>query len=471
MQTFVSALKWIFGIFLIVVLILGGLGVFLYPQMRQMVDQTRSGERGMEVRLETADRGRLVRTVSAPGTLEPRRKVSISARVAAQVESLPFREGDSVNAGDIVVRLDDRELQASLDSAEAQLRGDEARLEGAQASYVNAMSEWERLQTLFDSKDVSRSALDQADAERRRQESNLNAARQNIEVSRARVTQASENLRYATISSPISGQVTKLNTEEGELAVTGTMNNPGTVIMEIADLSEMLVMASVSELDVARLRVGQTARVYINAYPDDIFEGTVRQIALQHTMDRDGSRFYETEILLHLPGDITLRSGLSANVDIEIETIEGVIMAPSQSVIDIRVDELPPDIAASPEVDRQKTFARVIYKMVDGRAIATPVRIGSSDLTHTAILSGLNDDDKIVTGPWSALQRIKHNDPIRKQRQADEPEGESTEIMAETEDASADKPALTGEADGSTESDDDAEKEAAVAKSDAGTVS
>lgn len=471
MQTFVSALKWIFGIFLIVVLILGGLGVFLYPQMRQMVDQTRSGERGMEVRLETADRGRLVRTVSAPGTLEPRRKVSISARVAAQVESLPFREGDSVNAGDIVVRLDDRELQASLDSAEAQLRGDEARLEGAQASYVNAMSEWERLQTLFDSKDVSRSALDQADAERRRQESNLNAARQNIEVSRARVTQARENLRYATISSPISGQVTKLNTEEGELAVTGTMNNPGTVIMEIADLSEMLVMASVSELDVARLRVGQTARVYINAYPDDIFEGTVRQIALQHTMDRDGSRFYETEILLHLPGDITLRSGLSANVDIEIETIEGVIMAPSQSVIDIRVDELPPDIAASPEVDRQKTFARVIYKMVDGRAIATPVRIGSSDLTHTAILSGLNDDDKIVTGPWSALQRIKHNDPIRKQRQADEPEGESTEIMAETEDASADKPALTGEADGSTESDDDAEKEAAVAKSDAGTVS
>ncbi|TVQ30800.1 MAG: efflux RND transporter periplasmic adaptor subunit [Phycisphaeraceae bacterium] len=476
MQSLLSALKWIVGILLVLVLIFGGLGVFLYPQIREMVDQARLGESGMKVRLETAERGRLVRTVSAPGTLEPRRKVSISARVAAQVESLPFREGDTVQAGEIVVRLDDRELKASLDSAEAQLRGDEARLEGAQATYVNAVAEWERLQSLFDSKDVSRSALDQAESDRRGQESNLNAARENIEVSRARVTQARENLRYATITSPISGRVTKLNTEEGEIAVTGTMNNPGTVIMEIADLSEMLVKASVSELDIARVEVGQTARVYINAFPDDIFEGTVRQIALQHTMDRDGSKYYETEILLHLSGDRTLRSGLSANVDIEIETVEGVIMAPSQAVIDIRVDELPSDIAASPEVDRDKTFARVIYKMVNGRAVATPVRIGSSDLTHTAILSGIDDTDEIVTGPWSALQRIKHNDAIRRQSDADKSDtapadaDATADSMASGEnDEAAERPAASEETEAS--SGDDSDEEAAVAQSDTGTAS
>ena len=407
-----TVVKIVLGTLVVLVVVFGGVGVFLYPQIKEAIEAS-NGKAGTEVRLETVQPGRLVRTISAPGEIEPVRHVQISARIVAQIEALPFEEGDVVKAGDIVVKLDDRDLQAALEASKANLGAAIARLAGARATSANALAGWERTQSLYETNDVSKSELDAAEAEKMQRESELNAADQNVKSARAEVDRITQNLSYAEIRSPIDGYVTKLNAEVGELVVTGTMNNAGTVILEIADLSDLIVKAEVDESDIAPVRVGQTARIHINAYPHEVFEGVVKKVALQRSFAADGSKYYETEVRLIQKDNRTIFSGLTANVDIEVETIEDVILAPSQAVLDMRVDEFPSAVAAAPEIDPDKTFARYVYRDVDGKAAVTPVRIGASDLRNTVVLSGLSAGDQIVVGPWAVLQDLEHDALIR----------------------------------------------------------
>jgi len=410
-------LKWFLGALVTLLVIALGVGVFLGPQLRELLSQD-AALSGPEVRTQAAERGRIVRSVSAPGDIEPRSKVQISARTSAQIESLPFDEGDLVKAGDVVVRLDDRDLLASLDAARARLRGEQARLEGARAAYINANLEWERVVQLFESADVPKSEVDQAEANLRSAESNLNAATHAVAGAEAEVARTEQQLNYTTIRSPIDGRVTVLNAEVGEIVVTGTMNNAGTVIMEIADLSEMLVRAQVDEIDIARVESGQPALVYVNAYPEEPFEGEVRRIRLQSQRDTSGAKFYDTEVAVFM-GDRPLYAGLSATVDIEVEAAEGVILAPTQAVIDKRTEELPVEVRNSPYARRDKTFTPVVYVLSDGKALARPVDVGFSDLTRTSILAGLEPGEEVIVGPWSELQKLEHEKSVRREAPAE----------------------------------------------------
>jgi HlyD family secretion protein len=430
-----KVIKWIVGSLLVIGFVIAGAGVFLYPQIKDAIKASR-GELGEEVRLEAVEPGRLVRTVSAPGEIEPVRNVKISARITAEIVAIPFEEGDRVHAGDIVLKLNDRDLKAGLDATYANFGAVTARLAGAQATYVNANADWERSQSLFKTDDVSQADLDAADSALKRAESELRAAEKNVDSAKADVARTEENLKYAEIRSPIDGRVTKVNAEVGELVVTGTMNNQGTVILEIADLSEMIVKTEVDESDVAPVREGQSARIHINAYPGEVFEGRVVKVALQHSFAADRSKYYETEVLLIPKDDRTIFSGLTANVDIEVETIEDVILAPSQAVLDARIDELPLDIANSPYVNHDKTFARIVYRFIDGKAVATPVRIGSSDLRSTVILGGLETGQEIVIGPWAKLQNLENGASIRAELTEEEQQARDaqTAVAADTDD-------------------------------------
>jgi len=431
-------LKWILGALLVVVIILISAGVFLVPRIKDAMDR-QSGESGPAVQVLAAQRGRIVRAVSAPGDIEPRSKVQISARTSAQIVELPYEAGDRVSAGDVVVRLDDKDLLAALDAANARMRGDQARYEGANASYLNASLEWERVSKLYETNDVPKSEVDTAEATLRRTQADLSAAEHAIASAEADVARAEEALKYTTIRSPIDGQVTILNAEVGEIVVTGTMNNAGTVIMEIADLSEMLVRAQVDEIDIARINEEQTAQVYVNAYPEDAFEGVVKRVALQSQRATDGTKFYDTEVVVHM-GDRSLFAGLSATVDIEVEAAEGVVLVPSQAVMDKRTDELPADIRRSEHVQANKTFTPVVFLLVDGEAVICPVETGFSDLTRTSILAGVSEGDEIIVGPWAQLQNLRHEMSVRKEKDPDDEEQDDeneTETDAEaTDDAS-----------------------------------
>ncbi|HLO42320.1 MAG TPA: efflux RND transporter periplasmic adaptor subunit [Phycisphaerales bacterium] len=402
--------KWFLAVFIVLVGLCGGGAYWMHTsgKFEELRTQFMPGAKPVVVRIEKVSRGDLVRTVSAPGLTEPKTKVAISAQVSARIIGLPFREGQDVKAGDVLVRLDARDLQANLDSAKAQLKSEEASLEGAKASLASAESELIRRRNLYETKDISKAELDTAEEAYLRAESAKNMAEFSIEIARANITRAEKDLDNAVITAPFDGTVVKLNAEVGELVVVGTLNNAGSVIMEMADLSTMLIKAKVDEANVAPVKPGQNAKVFFNAFDEEKFDATVERVRLQRQQDTDGTAYFETELLVHVPQGRRLMWGLTANCDIEVERIRDAVKVPSQAILDRQIDELPLQIRENnPNVDLTKKFARVVYQFKDGKAVTIPVRIGPSDLTHTVILAGLEPGTEVVTGPFKQLVGLK----------------------------------------------------------------
>ena len=180
----------------------------------------------------------------------------------------------------------------------------------------------------------------------------------------------------------------------------------------MADLSQMLLQAKLDETAVAAVEVGQKAQVRMQAYPDQVFDGTVHTVALASTDDRDGSKFFKTEVLLKTGGKRVL-AGLNGDVDIETKRHRGVLKVPTQAVVERSIDDLPTALQNAPEVNRGKTMATVVYRCVKNKAVVTPVKIGPSDVTHTIILSGLTEGDPVIVGPYKVLESIKHDQAVK----------------------------------------------------------
>jgi HlyD family secretion protein len=380
-----------------------------------------------EVRMAEVKQGVLVESVSAPGVVEPKRKVDVSAEVSARIMELPAREGARVKKGDVLVRMDGRDLQAALAGAEARRDGDRFRLEaersriqGAKQNQENVRAILARVQSLHDTGDVSRQQLDDAIARARDVESQVQAAEKTISqlerslaASEATIEQSREAVRRTVIVSPIDGLVTYLKAEVGELAVVGIMNSPGTLIMTVADLGAMHLNAKVAETDIARVAVGQDAKIYVNAYKDDPFDGKVSEIALQRTIEKDGTGSFKVLVNLDLKGR-QIFSGLTGNVDIDIARQEGLLV-PSQAVVDRPVNDLPESVKSSPLVQKNRRVTPVVFRVVDGKAVVTPVSTGASNLSDTLVKEGISSGDTIITGPYRALEKIKDGDAVQKE--------------------------------------------------------
>ncbi|MCA9277404.1 MAG: efflux RND transporter periplasmic adaptor subunit, partial [Phycisphaerales bacterium] len=196
---------------------------------------------------------------------------------------------------------------------------------GADADLAEARAELTRQQGLYETKDVSLATLEAAEARYKRAESNLTQITESIEIAKAQIRQAEKDLDNTVITSPIDGVVTALNADVGELVVIGTLNNPGSIIMQIADLSKILVRTRVDESNVSLVAQGQDATVYLNAYPDKKFKGKVRFMKLQREIWRDGSGYVEAEVMLEDVAGERLYNGLTSNVDISVQTLADVL--------------------------------------------------------------------------------------------------------------------------------------------------
>lgn len=432
--------KWILGFLLVVIIALAGGGVWFVQsgQMAKMREMFDPSAKATYVRVEDVKRGDLVRVVSAPGVIEPLQKVDISAQVSARIIAMPYREGARVKKGDVLVRLDADDLKASLESARAQLKSEEARLAGALASMENMTQELGRKRELFGSKDISKAELDTAEAEYSRAQSSYNQVTHAISIAKANIARAEKNLSYTTIIAPFDGVVTNAQAEEGELVVVGTLNNPGSVIMQVADLNSMIVKAKVDETNIAPVKIGQRTKVYINAFPNRTFGGIVQTIQPLRIVDRDNTAYFQTEIKLEVPEDVAVYSGMTGNVDIEVETFSNVIKVPSQAVVERLVEELPAEATRDGMVDRSKKWARVVYGYDNGKAKVYPVSVGPSDLTDTVILRGLEEDSKIIVGPFKALVSLKAD---QKLTDKEEKKKGAVDPNAGVRTASAEKPA------------------------------
>jgi HlyD family secretion protein len=439
-------------IVIILVLILGVMGAAGFYVVKKRVA---AGQKPTIVRVEEAQPTELLEFVSAPAELEPKSRVEISAKASGRVMLLPFKVGERVTKGDpnanppvpasVIVQLDSKDLEsqllgaqarraaqaASIESEKARIAGQKAGLLGTVATLGQAKIDLQRQKKLLGTKDISQSEFDQAQlkldelqAQYEAAKLSLNAAELNLKVlehnltaADAQIDQAKETLGYTTIASPLNGVVTRINAKVGEMVVTGMMNNPGTKILEVGDLSQMLAVAQVDEADVGKLEVGQKAKVFIDAYPNHEFKGTVYTIALSTDLSRQGTKYYKTEILLE--SDQRLHSGLTANVDIETHKYSNVLAVPSQAVMTREIDSLPLDIRDnSPHVDKSKTFATVVFRYVNGKAAITPVKIGPSNLTHTVLEAGVEKGEKVIMGPYKELEKLKHDQVLKDEREA-----------------------------------------------------
>lgn len=445
---------WIIIVVVVVLLVgLGGAAAVFGPRFLKQKPQ------GALVRTELASRGELVEVVAAPGVVKPVSKVAISARVSARIIELPFDEGDIVTKGSpdkpasVLVRLDSSDIEAQLRAAQARYQSQEVEIATAEARLVarelqlrestvrleSRQSTLARQRQLLATNDVSRQSVDDLQSEVDQLVSRIAAEQAGVEADRvnlgslrfqlaaagAEIDRIKESLGYTTIVSPIDGLVTMRDAEVGEIALVGTMNNPGTQILEVADLSKMFVEARVDEADIAQVKVGQNVRVRIQAYPDVVFKGTVTNVALTKTTSPvDRSESYKVEVLLETDGKLVL-SGLNADVEIETLTHRDVIRIPSQAVLGRLTDDLPAGVRTGQLVNLNRTITPVVYRVVDGKATVTPVTVGPSDLTHTLISAGLDEGAEFVTGPYKVLDTLRHEQLVQKEKVEDTTPGES----------------------------------------------
>ena len=436
MRTFLIVVAVILGAAVVGLVVAG-------PSALKSLPSFGGAEEAAAVRVAAVTTRELVETVSAPGELDPEAKVDVSAEVSARILELPFREGATVRQGEVLVKLDDRDLQASLqaqmarrDGERFRLRSEQERLASPTSQLANAKAALERQESLFKTGDVSRAALDDAIARVQDIEAQIASAREGLSViesslaaAEADIERARELLKRTTISAPIDGQITELNAEPGELVIVGTMNNAGTKILTIADLGSVRLKAKVAESDVARVHAGQDATVRVNAYRSREFKGKVDRVALSRGTEQSfGSSaggagggtggWFKCEVELDLADGETLLSGLAANVDIVVDRTSGLLI-PSQALMERSIDDLPAGLADSPLVDKARKKATVVFRMVDGKANLALVKTGASNLSDTMIVEGLAEGDVVVTGPYRVLERLKDGDAIREETAKD----------------------------------------------------
>ncbi len=376
-----------------------------------VVNVARSQERTVEVRVSEVTERELVSTITATGNVRPRRQVNISADVMGRVTELNVEEGDEVERGDVLLRLDPSQTQAAVSRARATLAQSRAQVAQQRANMLQAERELQRLRGLRDrdASLVSTQALEEAETRLEVQVALLESAEYGVEQAQAGLDEVEDQLSRTTIISPISGRVPRLNIEEGETAVVGTMNNPGSLLLTIGDLSVVEAVLAVDETDIPQITLGDSATVELDALPGRWYAAVVSKIgnsAIQAQQGTSGQGSVDYEVILTLldpPAE--LRPDLSATADIIVERRENALSVPIISVT-VRSEEDEDD----GEEDREGVFL-----LRDGRAVWQPVEIGITGQEYFEILSGIQAGDSVVSGPYQRIQEMRDGDAIRAQ--------------------------------------------------------
>jgi HlyD family secretion protein len=339
------------------------------------------------VKVEKAKVAEIKSIVSAPGRVSPENEVNISSDIMGKLNRLNVEEGNRVKRGQIVGELDRSREEAAVDIARSSLRS-------AEASFELKKSTFERRQKLFEKQLISKEEFEAGDTE-------YKMAKLAVDERRANLKNALENLEKTIIRSPLEGVVTRLNVEEGEIVVTGTMNNPGTVLMVLSDLAHMEVECDVDESDIIDLEVDQEAEITVDAFGDTVFSGHVVEVSNAGRTIYSGTQEEMTNFEVKVAFDATdnrLRPGMSSTVDIITAKEESALVIPIQCVVQRGEDE------------EKKTGVFVIE---EDKAVFRGVESGISSETNIQIIDGLEGGEIVVSGPYSVLSKLKDGDAVK----------------------------------------------------------
>lgn len=363
------------------------------------------------VTVQKAERTDLRSLVTATGKTEAQRKVDLSANVMGQIVNLAVREGDAVKKGDFLLQIDLTQRRATAVGAEESLKALFFDRDAARAQAEEAKKSFERAERSFKDQIIPQAEVDRARAAFEGADANWKAVERRIAQSRANLAGAQDELSKTKMLSPIDGVITALPVEEGEVAVIGTMNNPGTKLMTISDMGTVEAVMEVDETDIPSVKVGQTAEVRIDAFGERKFEGVVTEVGSSPIASASGATDaavnFEVRIQLKdLPA--TMRPGFSCSADILTGTAAGVLAVPIQSLV---VREKEAEGEAKPGEEEG-----VYILKADGKkktAVFAAVTAGMTGETQVEIQSGIADGDEVITGPFKSLREIKDGDRVR----------------------------------------------------------
>jgi HlyD family secretion protein len=357
------------------------------------------GAKGTKVYTEKAGQRKIESIVSAPGEVNPKVKVNISANVIAKITKLYFNEGDTVKRGQRLVDLERDAYAAARDRTASLVASQRVEVTRSRAALATADAAYKRAVSMKGQGIQAQELFDQSQLNYQNAQAAYASAQQGVKQAEAALAQADNDLSHTVINSPMDGKVVQLNAHEGEVVVTGTMNNAGSVIAIIADLSQILVEAEVGETEVVGIKSGLPSKIHVDAIPDKEFEGHVAEIG-SSASTRAGSastvRYFLVKVQIDNPDD-RLRPGMTSQVSIITSTLPNTIAVPIQSVV-----ERIPGRKADDEDDAIPK-KKYVFTVNGTKAKLVEVTTGISDTTHVAITSGIKNGDPIITGPFKTL--------------------------------------------------------------------
>lgn len=392
----------------------------------------RQGRRGgAEVRTEEVQRRDLVSVVTASGRIRPHRRVEIQADVSGRIVDLRILDGAWVTAGDTLLIIDQATYLAAEQRAQAALSSTQATATQARANRDQARRMLDRTLRISNQNPelISDQQLEDAETSFEVQEALYQAAEHSVDQSRANLREARDRLAKTVITAPLTGRVTRLNVEQGETAIIGTMNNPGTVLATVADLSEMEAVVEVDETDVPQIALGDSADIEIDAFPDEVFTGVVTEIAHSSIQGgalgfsgttSDQSVDFEVVIRIDDPPE-SLRTDLSCTSDIVAEVRDSVLSIPIIALT-LRTpepeDEETGDDTSSEEIElveeeEPQEVEGVFVLNEDNTVSFRPVTVGVAGSEHFEVIEGLEEGELFVAGSYQAIRMLEEGDLVR----------------------------------------------------------
>lgn len=393
-----KSFKWIIGAAVIIIVVL-------------VIFGRKNSNKGVEVTTQIVAKGTITEVIPANGKIKPVVEVKISPDVSGEIVELNFKEGDNIKRGELIIKIKQDVYISMRDRAEASLNSVKAQLTQQLAQFKQIEQSYLRNKTLYEQKAISEADYENALSQYNVTKEQIKAAEFNVKSATAALQEAQDNLVKTTIYAPMDGIISKMNVEKGE-RVVGTSQMAGTELLRIANFDQMEVLVDVNENDIIRIQERDTAMVEVDSYPGRKFTGMVTQIA--NSAKNIGSSIeqvtnFEVKILI-LPesyqdlvkeGLNPFRPGMSATASIQTERRDNIISIPVQTIT--TRNDLFTDTLANKKSDELNEQVFVVKD--DNTLEVRKIETGIQDITNIEILSGLNEGERIVTGPYSAISK------------------------------------------------------------------
>jgi len=378
----------------------------------------RGGDEALEVQTAKVDHQKIVQKVSATGKIQPKVQVKVSADVSAKITKLAVAEGQWVEKGTFLVELDRERYLAAVESAEANVRAAQSNAKLVRENMERTEKEFQRSQELMDQDLESAAIFDDKKSAHRVEVARHESVLFQVKQAQAVLKQTRDDLSKTTIYAPMSGTISDLRKEEGEIAIGSQFQED--VILVVADLSEMETQVNVDENDIISIAIGQHTEIEVDALLDQVLTGVVAEIASSANIAGAGSSDQKTEFEIKIsivdPPE-TLRPGMTAGAEIFTKTNENALSVPIQSVAVRTVDQLVMAGEDRAEAEKNYTadrdgFVEIVFCIEDGKALAKQVKTGIQSDELIEILAGLEEGEEVVTGSYRAISKDLDNGAV-----------------------------------------------------------